>query len=461
MKGEGLRSWGRGENLDQWWEDVLATMPAWTERVIPPDLSFTVEMRRRVLSRAPGVLRQESQKKARLVWRWIAVAASVLLFSAGVLAQARWQVPGVVELAAAPSSSAEGVGKREARRVQMISVLPAPALEPAPGEAVTAAGEAVTPAVAAAPPPPAAGAGEIRGAAVMAGFSGVKEASEGRLRDRVAFAGGVGGQGVVVTASGDLWRYVDGSLVGGESLPVARKAGARSLILLPGKEKPVAVWVDQEGNLRWGEAGVGLDLPTHVLHLALVASPGGSGELLAAGSSRHQEGYRLGLWLLSWQGEGLKLEQESPALYQGKADPALLDLAAYRGERGITMYVTLRAGEQRRFYLAEWRGSRLRWEELPGPLFQPGTAVASAAGQLAGVHPRGGVALVEWRPNSGVAAWLRPGTYALRQISFPELAEGLRSVFFFSPAGEGREGLLLVSTGGEVGYVDASLLSSR
>jgi len=457
-------------------DELLENMRVWADRLVPPDLVFDVTMRRRVLAQVPAIVAREGRRRVVRALRVAAVAAAILVMLGGVVVDLRAQVPPVVEdpggqgglvltaRAPVPSVRDEAVagraglapapeGKDQASyyaktapaRVRLLRVLGTPAAAQAPSALAKEDGNTVW----------------ARGTAEPAGLTAVPEMEEVRFSEPLTYAGEVSGQAVVVTATGRVWRYVGGSLVGGENLlPAAGRAG--SLILLPGKETPVALWVDSQGGLRLNGDPAALSLPAQVHRLSPVPGGGTVTTLLAAGALRQRGGYEVQVWLLAWQQGSLSFEGVGGRPYLAPEDPDVLDLAACRGDRGLTVYLAVRAGQQEVSYLGEGRDGQLRWRRLPAPIFRPGTAVASASGTLAGVHPEGNdVAVVEWTPSRGMAAWFRPGVYRVRRLSFPELGDPLRSVYFFDPEDTGQEGLLLVGQSGTVGYVDPALVSRR
>lgn len=466
-------------------EQLLRTMPAWAEGLIPPDLVFDVSMRRRVLARVPQVLARESRRRVVYALRLAAVAAMVLIMMGGVVIDLRAQVPPVVEEVPGArgllmSARAPGEGSEvQAGGASRPAAVPGAGSAPTPGGAGQVTASDRTPeggwySAKAAPARvrrvpvlgsttaqenAAAGTVQMGGLARPAGLAAAPDVQEVRLAEPLAYAGAVSGQAVVVTGTGRVWRYVEGSLVGGENLLPAA-GGSGSLVLLPGDETPQALWVDGTGALRLNGQPAAVSLPGPIRRLA--ALPGGSGvsTVLAAGTMRQQEGYQARLWLLAWQHSGLDTEELAGPPYRASVDPDLVDLAGFQGERGLTVYLTVRAGQEQVSYLGEGRDGRLRWRKLAAPLFRPGTAVSSGA-ILAGVDPAGEVAVLEWVPRGGMAAWFRPGLYRVRRLAFPEMGEALRSVHFFDSDGTGQEGLLLVGEAGTVGYVDASLVSRR
>jgi len=437
------------------WEHLLETMPAWADAHVPPDLVFDVNMRRRVLAQVPRVLARESRRRAGRLLRLAAVAAVVLVMLGGVLVDLRARVPPVVEempgygavlrSADAPAGGAgaepaAGAAGAPAPGSAAVRVRPVRVLGPA---RVTA--KAVSDTV------------QARGLAEPAGLEAMPEVQEVKLAEPVAYAGTVGGQAVVAMGSGRVWRYVEGALVGGESL-LPEVGGPGALVLLPGNGAPQALWVDAAGNVRLnGEpAAVGL---TGVRRLSALPGAPGAVAVLAAGTVPRGKGYGIRLWLLTWQQGHLGARELNGPADQTSRDPDLLDLAAFRGERGLTVYLAVEAQEEVA-YLGEGRDGHLRWRRLTAPLFRTGTAVSSGE-VLAGVDRTGAVAILEWIPRGGVAAWFRPGVYRIRRLAFPELGDAVRSVHFLDTDGAGQEGLLLVGEAGTVGYVDASLVSRR
>lgn len=478
-------------------EELLRTMPVWAEGLIPADLVFDVNMRRRVLARVPETLARESRRWVARALRVVAVAAVALIMVGGVVIDLRAQVPPVVRevpgrdllMPAPPGGPAD------------VSVTGAPASEPAPGgagapgaEVPAGVTEQATYAAKAAPArvrlltvlapafgqegsgaPEGRGGGEeatadrtskdalpprVPGLAAAAVRGIGPDMQEVKLTEALAYAGTVSGQALVVTGTGRVWRYVDGSLVGGENLlPAVEDAGC--LVLLPGREAAEALWVDDQGSLRLNGQVASVSLSGRVQRLAPVAGNAGPMVILAAGTLRRGDGYQVGLWVLAWQQGGLQAEELGgpPGVESGRPD--VIDLAAFRGDRGLTVYLTVKSGSQQAGYLGEGRDGRLRWRKLADPMFRPGTVMASSASLMAGVDSAGRVAVLEWVPGGGIAAWFRPGCYQVRHLSFPELGEALRSVYFFDPDGTGQEGLLLVGEAGRVGYVDASLIARR
>ncbi|MEW5935687.1 MAG: hypothetical protein AB1816_19065, partial [Bacillota bacterium] len=77
-------------------EELLRTMPVWADRLIPPDLVFDVNMRRRVLARVPETLARESRRRVMRALRVVAVAAAALIMVGGAAIDLRTQVPPVV-----------------------------------------------------------------------------------------------------------------------------------------------------------------------------------------------------------------------------------------------------------------------------------------------------------------------------------------------------------------------------
>ncbi|MEW5932684.1 MAG: hypothetical protein AB1816_03780, partial [Bacillota bacterium] len=301
---------------------------------------------------------------------------------------------------------------------------------------------------------------QVPGLAWTAGTEAGPDMREVRLTEALAYAGTVSGQAVVVTGTGRVWRYVEGSLVGGESLlPAVGDTGC--LVLLPGTDAAEALWVDDQGSLRLNGRVASVSLSGRVQRLAPVAGGAGPTAILAAGTLRRDDGYEVWLWVVAWQQGGLQAEELGGPPHLEPAQPDVIDLAAFRGDRGLIVYLTVKSDSQQTSYLGEARDGRLRWRKLAGPLFRPGTVVASSASLMAGVDPAGRVAVLEWVPGGGISAWFRPGWYRVRQLSFPELGDALRSVYFFDPDGTGQEGLLLVGEAGRVGYVDASLVARR
>lgn len=437
------------------WEHLLETMPAWADAHIPADLVFDVNMRRRVLARVPGVLARESSRRARRALRLAAVAAAVLVLLGGFLVDLRAQVPPVVEeipgYGAELRSAAAPVGGSAVEPAAGPPGAPAPGFAAARVRAVRVLGPARV------APEAAPDTVQARGLAEPAGLGAMPEVQEVKLAEPVAYAGTVSGQAVVAAGSGRVWRYVEGSLVGGESL-LPRVAGPGSLVLLPGDGAPQALWIDAAGTVRLDgeQAPVGL---TGVRRLSALPGATGPATVLAAGTQPRGEGYGVRLWLLTWQQGHLGARELNGPEDVSPADPNLLDLAAFRGERGLTVYLAVEAGGEVA-YLGEGREGHLRWRRLMAPLFRSGTAVSSGE-VLAGVDRTGAVAILEWIPRGGVAAWFRPGVYRIRRLAFPELGDAVRSVHFLDTDGAGQEGLLLVGEAGTVGYVDASLVSRR
>lgn len=491
-------------------EELLRTMPVWADRLIPPDLVFDVNMRRRVLARVPETLARESRRRVMRALRVVAVAAAALIMVGGVAIDLRAQVPPVVReapghgllmsapagevgVASTPGPGAGGPGTAGSRTAGSGTTGPGTA-GPDDTGAVVSAGETgqatysakaaparvrLLPVLAAAPlqgkraagdgqeaqgGPEAASADaprlQVPGLAWTAGTEAGPDMQEVRLTEALAYAGTVSGQAVVVTGTGRVWRYVEGSLVGGESLlPAVGETGC--LVLLPGRDVAEALWVDDQGSLRLNGRVASVSLSGRVQRLAPVAGGAGPTAILAAGTLRRDDGYEVGLWVVAWQQGGLQAEELGGPPHLEPARPDVIDLAAFRGDRGLTVYLTVKSDSQQTSYLGEARDGRLRWRKLTGPLFRPGTVVASSASLMAGVDPAGRVAVLEWVPGGGISAWFRPGWYRVRQLSFPELGDALRSVYFFDPDGTGQEGLLLVGEAGRVGYVDASLVARR
>lgn len=476
-------------------DQLLQTMPVWTADLLPADLVFDVSMRRRVLARVPEVLARESRRRVVRALRLVAVAAMALMVLGGVALDLRRQVPPVVagvpvsQAAWSPGSSPErspgllagrgpagvpqrgevtgaaeqlagsdyaGTGQNGDAKAAPARVRFLPVLEAAPAAAKATAG-----APAATSPGATAAAASAPPVQIMAlpGAAGA-EVREVALEEPLAFAGQVSGEAVVVSGTGRVWRYVGGYLVGGERLLPAT-GGAGKLVVLPGEEAPRALWVDAEGKLRVDRGPAPVSPSGRVDRLSALVEGEEVTAVLAAGTVRQQDGYEVRLWLLAWQQGTLDAAELGKLAYRAAVDPRLLDLAGFRGERGLTVYLVLAAGEEQICYLGEAGGGRLRWRKLDAPVFRPGTAVASG-GILAGVDPAGReVAILEWTPGSGVTTWFRPGWYRVRRLGFPELGEALRSVYFFDTDGAGRQGLLLVSGSGKVGYVDAAVVAER
>ncbi|HHY94509.1 MAG TPA: hypothetical protein GX513_05810 [Firmicutes bacterium] len=482
---------------EDWLEEKLRGMPHWAQALVPGDLSFTVEMRRRVLAAVPQVMERERRRRVRASLRWVVAAAVLLVVGGGFLLDVRARVPAVASVSSGmvygggtigtafqasvpqgdvpqdsipqdsisqedtsqggPAQSSVPKGKVErARCLQPVPVFHASSPMPAAGQ-VAPAGRSQQ-----------AGRGEVE----PAGTRGAEWYREGRLLEAVAYAGEANGQRLLVTEAGKVWRYVDGHLAPAEALREVTGPRRGQMVLLSGDKGPVAAWLDSTGMLRLtpltetgGTVETSLQKEGQVRRLSPVGGTGGTGfdgQMLAGVAAPTKDGFGLRLWLLSWTGGQIHLDRESTPLFTGPSDPAVQDLAAFHGDRGITVYLVLQAGSVQHYYLAEWRGERLRWTELKEPLFYPGTAVSSRSEQIAGLSPgRLGLTVLRWQPNRGWTAWLRPGVYAIRELPLPELGVPLRSSFFFSTGDSPVEGMLVIDEEGTVGFLDPSLLLYR